>query len=54
MLKEKIDYFVFGHRHMAMTFNINGGGEIIFLGDWIKHSSYAEWDGNSLVLKLFD
>jgi hypothetical protein len=30
------------------------GGEIIFLGDWIKHSSYAEWDGNNIILKTFD
>jgi len=52
--KEKIDYFVFGHRHMAMTLKTKEGFEIIFLGDWIMHSSYAEWDGNSLVLKLFD
>ena len=51
---EKIDYFVFGHRHMAMTFKVKEGGEIVFLGDWIKHSSYAEWDGSSLVLKMFD
>lgn len=51
---EKIDYFIFGHRHMAMTFNVKEGGEIVFLGDWIMHSSYAEWDGNSLILKLFD
>ena len=52
--KEKIDYFVFGHRHMAMTFNVKEGGEIVFLGDWIRHSSYAEWDGSSMVLRLFD
>jgi UDP-2,3-diacylglucosamine hydrolase len=51
---EKIDYFVFGHRHMAMAFSLKDGGEIIFLGDWIKHSSYAEWDGNSLNLRMFD
>lgn len=52
--KEKIDYFVFGHRHMALTFNVKEGGEIVFLGDWIRHSSYAEWDGSSMVLRLFD
>lgn len=45
---EKIDYFIFGHRHLAMTYAMKNGGEIIFLGDWIKHSSYAVWDGSNL------
>jgi UDP-2,3-diacylglucosamine hydrolase len=51
--KDKKDYFVFGHRHMAMTYKLKDGGEIIFLGDWIRHSSYAVWDGNFLTLKMF-
>jgi UDP-2,3-diacylglucosamine hydrolase len=51
--KEKIDYYVFGHRHLAMNFKTRAGSEIYFLGDWIKHSNYAEWDGNSLTLKMF-
>jgi UDP-2,3-diacylglucosamine hydrolase len=50
----KVDYFIFGHRHLALSYKIKQGGEIIFLGDWIKHSSYAEWDGNNIILKTFD
>jgi UDP-2,3-diacylglucosamine hydrolase len=50
--KEKIDYFIYGHRHLAMTFNLQQGGEIVFLGDWIKHESYAVWDGESLAFKM--
>lgn len=46
----KIDYFIFGHRHLGMRLNISKGAEIIFLGDWIKSGSYAVWDGNSLYL----
>jgi UDP-2,3-diacylglucosamine hydrolase len=49
---EKIDYFIFGHRHLAMTHKIKEGAEIVFLGDWITNSSYAVWDGNSLTLKI--
>jgi UDP-2,3-diacylglucosamine hydrolase len=49
---EKIDYFIFGHRHLAMTIKIREGAEIIFLGDWITSSSYAEWDGNNLMLRM--
>lgn len=52
--REKTDYFIFGHRHLAMTFRIEGGAEIIFLGDWIKNSSYVVWDGTDLLFKVFD
>lgn len=49
--KENIDYYIFGHRHLAMTYRLKNNAEIIFLGDWIKHSSFAMWDGQDLVLK---
>ncbi|MBN2864170.1 MAG: UDP-2,3-diacylglucosamine diphosphatase [Bacteroidales bacterium] len=48
------DYFIFGHRHLAITCKLENGSEVVLLGDWIKHSSYAEWDGNSLLLKVPD
>ena len=48
---EKIDYFIFGHRHLAMTYKLQPDSEILFLGDWIKNGSYAEWDGNALTFK---
>lgn len=51
---QKIDYFIFGHRHLAMTYEMKEGSEIIFLGDWINHSSYAEWDGKMLSLRTPD
>jgi UDP-2,3-diacylglucosamine hydrolase len=50
--KEKIDYFIYGHRHIAMTYKIKEGAEIVFLGDWITKSSFAEWDGNNLTLRM--
>lgn len=51
---QKPDFFIFGHRHLAMTYKLKNDAEIIFLGDWIKHSSYAVWDGNNLLLKIPD
>jgi UDP-2,3-diacylglucosamine hydrolase len=45
---EKIDYFIFGHRHLAMTYRLQSETEVVFLGDWIKNGTYAEWDGISL------
>ena len=45
---EKIDYFIFGHRHIGLTFRLDRGAEIIFLGDWVQDGSYAVWDGARL------
>ena len=46
---EKIDYFIFGHRHLAMVYKMEPQTEIVFLGDWIKNGSYAEWNGTALT-----
>jgi len=51
LTNDKIDYFIFGHRHLAMTYKLKEDAEIIFLGDWIKNGSYAVWDGNALIFK---
>jgi UDP-2,3-diacylglucosamine hydrolase len=51
--KEKIDYFIYGHRHLALSYKLGQGPKIIFLGDWIKSGSFAEWDGQDLNLKEF-
>ena len=48
---DNIDYFIFGHRHLAMTYKLKEGVGIVFLGDWIKNGSFAEWDGNALTFK---
>jgi UDP-2,3-diacylglucosamine hydrolase len=48
--KEKIDYFIYGHRHLPMTSRLDQGATIAILGDWIRGDSYAVWDGNELVL----
>lgn len=49
-----IDYFIYGHRHLAMTYKLQQGPEIIFLGDWVKNCSFAEWNGKELALRLID
>ena len=51
--KEHFDYFIFGHRHLEMKYNLGANTELIFLGDWIKEGSYAVWDGNSLQFRIF-
>ncbi|MFZ0283483.1 MAG: UDP-2,3-diacylglucosamine diphosphatase [Bacteroidales bacterium] len=54
MADDKIDYFIFGHRHLILSFKLKEGPEIIFLGDWVRNGSFAVWDGNELNLREFN
>ncbi|MCS6991882.1 MAG: UDP-2,3-diacylglucosamine diphosphatase [Chitinophagales bacterium] len=47
---EFIDYFIFGHRHLMLTFPLPGGSTLITLGDWIHYNSYAVFDGTEVRL----
>ena len=38
---DKIDFFIFGHRHILLDLALPHQSRIIILGDWIKHPSYA-------------
>jgi UDP-2,3-diacylglucosamine hydrolase len=51
--KEHIDYFIFGHRHIAITYPLGNDSTYVNLGDWIKYDSYAVFDGNELMLKYY-
>ena len=54
VLKEKkVDFFVFGHRHLAIDFRLNDNSRYINLGDWIHYFTYAVFDGNKFELKSF-
>ncbi|HEX2920822.1 MAG TPA: UDP-2,3-diacylglucosamine diphosphatase [Bacteroidales bacterium] len=50
---EKVDYFIFGHRHLGMIHDL-GQARVILLGDWIKGGSFAVWDGERVELTSFD
>ena len=51
--KEHIDYFVFGHRHLPLEIPISEYSIYFNLGEWIKHNTYAVFDGERLELKKF-
>ncbi len=51
--KEKIDYFIFGHRHLPIDFDLGQGARYINLGDWLTYYSYAVWDGQELRLEYY-
>ena len=46
----KVDYFVFGHRHFAIDYEINSTTRYINLGDWIRLYTYGVFDGNTMQL----
>jgi UDP-2,3-diacylglucosamine hydrolase len=49
--KRHFDYFIFGHRHLPIDFLLNNNSRYINLGDWIRYYTYAEFDGEILILK---
>lgn len=50
--KKNIDFFVFGHRHLAIDYRL-GNSRYINLGDWIRYYTYAVFDGREMELKSF-
>lgn len=51
---EKIDYFIFGHRHLPMVLPLqNETSTYVNLGDWISYFSYGVFDGK-FELKYFE
>ncbi|AIM60075.1 UDP-2,3-diacylglucosamine hydrolase [Cellulophaga lytica] len=48
------DYFVFGHRHLPMTIDLNGKSTYINLGDWIGYYTYAVFNGEQLSLQKLE
>ena len=51
---ENINFFVFGHRHLPMIYDLNAYSKYINLGDWIGYNSYAVFDGHKMELKTFE
>ncbi len=51
--KEKIDFFIFGHRHIALHKSITDLTQFVYLGDWVQKYSYGVWDGIEFKLEFF-
>lgn len=47
------DYFIYGHQHLAMEYDLGEGSIYINLGEWTNLCSYASWDGKHLELTEF-
>ena len=51
---EHFDYFIFGHRHIAMDLSVGENSRYINLGEWVKDPHIAVFDGNKLDLIKID
>jgi UDP-2,3-diacylglucosamine hydrolase len=51
--KKNIDFFVLGHRHLAIDFRLNSNSRYINLGDWIHYFTYAVFDEKGMYLKSY-
>lgn len=49
----KTDFYIFGHRHLAVEEQLPTGAKAIILGEWITLFSYAVFDGKELKLSKF-
>ena len=50
---KKVDYFVFGHRHLPIWYRLTEESRYINLGDWITFFTYAVFDGATMQLKTY-
>ena len=50
---EYFDFFIFGHRHLALDIAIQSNSHYINVGDWVTYFTYAEFDGNNMTLKNY-
>ncbi len=47
------DFFVFGHRHLAMDMRLGENSRYINTGEWIESQTYAVFDGTDVSLHSF-
>ena len=54
ILAEKhYDFFVFGHRHLALDIPLNENSRYINTGEWIESQTYAVFDGKDVEINKF-
>jgi len=51
--EKKYDYFVFGHRHLPMIFDLPQNSKYVNTGDWITYFTYGVLDNGIFELKEY-
>jgi len=54
LANKHIDYFVFGHRHLALEHRLSPDSVLFILGDWSGDIIYGTFDGNDFYLEKFN
>jgi len=44
------DFFIFGHRHLALEIRMEGNSRYINIGEWLENQTYAVFDGENVTL----
>ena len=52
--KKHTDYFVFGHRHLPLTYDLGNNSTYFNLGEWINYCTYLEVGQDSVELKTWE
>ena len=47
-----MDYYIMGHRHLPIDYDLTPETRYINLGDWLQYDSFAVFDGEHLTLEL--
>jgi len=50
---QKIDFFIFGHRHVATEMQLDEHATYINLGDWITNFTFGVFDGTNFKLEKY-
>lgn len=50
----QIDFFIFGHRHILLNFQLPDKARVIILGDFFSIFSYGVFDGKEFKLEMFE
>lgn len=53
MQKHQYDYYIFGHRHLPIDYNLENKSRYINLGDWIRYSTYAVMENGNIELRSY-
>lgn len=49
-----VDFFIYGHLHIAYDKLLPSGARVVILGEWIKEMTYGVWDGKAFKLCRFE
>jgi UDP-2,3-diacylglucosamine hydrolase len=50
----KIDFLIFGHVHFPEIIPLNDKSLCVVLGDWVRHFTYACYDGSTVELRKIE